>query len=194
MALTRSMLKSMNLTEEQVNAIIEAHTDTVDGLKKERDTLKAATASVDELTRERDSLREQLQKAGDAAKVQAEFDAYKQQIAKEKADALNSADLMDIAREAGVQRESFLNMIARDFDMGEIKRGEDGKVQNRAELKEAIKTRYSDCVAVSIPEGTQPIAPLSGGGGMTKESIMKIKDPVQRQNAIAQNIELFQKG
>lgn len=194
MALTRSMLKSMNLTEEQVNAIIEAHTDTVDGLKKERDTLKTAAASVDELTRERDSLREQLQKAGDAAKVQADFDAYKQQIAKEKADALNSADLMDIAREAGVQRESFRSMIARDFDMGKIKRGEDGKVQNRSELLEAIKSGYPDCIAVSDTSGTPPTSPPSGGGGMTKESIMKIKDPVQRQNAIAQNIELFQKG
>lgn len=33
MALTRKLLKGMGLTEEQMDTIIEAHTDTVDGLK-----------------------------------------------------------------------------------------------------------------------------------------------------------------
>lgn len=32
MALTRKLLKGMGLTDEQVDTIIEAHTDTVDGL------------------------------------------------------------------------------------------------------------------------------------------------------------------
>lgn len=162
MALTRSMLKSMNLTEEQVNAIIEAHTDTVDGLKKENGALKAASASVEEVTKERDSLRDQLSKAGDAAKVQADFDAYKQQVAKEKADALNHTDLLDIAREAGVARESFRSMIARDFDLSKIQRGEDGKVQNRAELLEAVKTGYPDFIATTNPEGTPTANPPTG--------------------------------
>ena len=31
----------------------------------------------------------------------------------------------------------------------------------------------------------------SGGGGMTKEDIMKIKDDTERQRAIAENHELF---
>ena len=35
MALTRSMLKGMQLTDEQVSAIIDAHTETVDGLTTE---------------------------------------------------------------------------------------------------------------------------------------------------------------
>ena len=33
MALTRKLLKGMGLSDEQVDTIIEAHTDTVDGLK-----------------------------------------------------------------------------------------------------------------------------------------------------------------
>ena len=41
MALSRAMLKGMNLTDEQVSAIIEEHTATVDGLKKQRDEYKA---------------------------------------------------------------------------------------------------------------------------------------------------------
>lgn len=41
MALTRKLLKGMGLTEEQVDTIIEAHTDTVDGLKEQIKTYKA---------------------------------------------------------------------------------------------------------------------------------------------------------
>ena len=41
MALTRKLLKGMGLTDEQVDTIIEAHTDTVDGLKDQISTYKA---------------------------------------------------------------------------------------------------------------------------------------------------------
>ena len=37
MALTRAFLKGLGLTDDQMSAIIEAHTDTVDGIKKDRD-------------------------------------------------------------------------------------------------------------------------------------------------------------
>ena len=41
MALTRKLLKGMGLTDEQVDTIIEAHTDTVDGLKADVTRYKA---------------------------------------------------------------------------------------------------------------------------------------------------------
>ena len=40
MALTRAFLKGMGLTEEQVSAIIEAHTDSTEALKAQRDQYK----------------------------------------------------------------------------------------------------------------------------------------------------------
>lgn len=198
MALTRKLLKTFGLEESVVDSIIEAHTETVDALKKQRDEAAAELDQVREVTRERDELKKKVEalekNGGEAAKVQADFDAYKQQIAQEKADALNTSDILEIAKEAGVQRESFRHMIEKAFDKSKIKRGEDNKVSNRDELVEAIKTGYPDCIAVTGQEGTQHHNPPTGGGGMTKETIMKIKDPVQRQNAIAQHIELFQKG
>lgn len=41
MALTRKSLKAMGLTDEQVDGVIEAHTETVEALKNQRDTYKA---------------------------------------------------------------------------------------------------------------------------------------------------------
>ena len=41
MAITRKLLKGMGLTEEQQDTIIEAHTDTVNGLKADVERYKA---------------------------------------------------------------------------------------------------------------------------------------------------------
>ena len=41
MGLTRKFLKGMGISDEQIDAIIDAHTETVDALKAQRDELKA---------------------------------------------------------------------------------------------------------------------------------------------------------
>ena len=48
MALKRSMLTGMGLTEEQVTAIIEGHDETVKGLKEQIDNLKDKAAKADD--------------------------------------------------------------------------------------------------------------------------------------------------
>lgn len=179
MALTRKLLKSFGLEESVIDSIIEAHGETVDALKKQRDDALADAGKVSEVTRERDELKSKIEKlektGGDTAKVQAEFDAYKEQVKKEKADALNTSDLLEIAREAGVQRESFRSMIARDFDKAQIQRGEDGKIANRDALKEAIAKNYADCIGKVETGGTPPATPPTAPGGTyTREQIAKM--------------------
>ena len=70
MALTRNMLKTMGLNEEQITAIIEGHTESISALTKERDDLKAKADALDGVTKERDTYKAQAEKAGDSAKVQ----------------------------------------------------------------------------------------------------------------------------
>ena len=179
MALTRKLLKSFGLEESVIDSIIEAHGETVEALKKQRDDALADAGKVSEITHERDELVKKIEtlekNGGDAAKVQADFDAYKEQIKKEKADALNDSDLRKIAKKAGVQRESFLDMIARVFDMSLIQRGEDGSVSNEAMLQEAIQKAYPDCIGVKETGGTPPVTPPTAPGGTyTREQIAKM--------------------
>ena len=169
MALTRNFLKSMGLTDEQVNAIIENHTDTVEGLKAERDGYKATaekqTQNEAEITRLTNELAEAQKNSGDAAKVQADFDAFKKQIADEKAAAQTDADVLDIVKEAGIQRESFQKVVAKDFDRSKIQRGEDGTITNRQELVDDTRTRYVDFTATQQQQPLPQNNPPSGGGG-----------------------------
>ena len=57
MSLTRKLLKRMGLTDEQVDTIIEAHTDTADGLKEQVKTYKADAEKLPNVQKELDDLK-----------------------------------------------------------------------------------------------------------------------------------------
>ena len=47
--LTRKMLKAMSIEEEKIDQIIEAHTETTESLKAERDKYKESAEKVSDL-------------------------------------------------------------------------------------------------------------------------------------------------
>ena len=164
MALTRKLLKGMGLTDEQVDTIIEAHTETTDGLKNQLNQYKADAEKLPGVQKELDDLKA----AGDGgykAKYEAEksaHDAYKQQIAGEKQKAQDDKDIFSIIEEAGVVRESFQRLIHNSFDRQLLKRGADGAITNRAELVELVRTQNPDCIPTTETKGTPPANPPTG--------------------------------
>ena len=57
MALTRAMLKGMGLNDEQISAIIDAHTETTNGLKEERDKYRADAEKLPSVQKELDEMK-----------------------------------------------------------------------------------------------------------------------------------------
>lgn len=194
MALTRKYLKSIGLTEDQIEGIVEEHVATVSDLKETANKYKADADKLQAVQKELDNL-----KAGDGdykAKYEAEakaFKEYKRQVEAEKTAARDDADVLALCKEAGIARESSLRLIAKDFDRSKIKRGEDGKITNHDDLVSSIKTDYADFVGTPGNHGTPPTTPPTGGNGTgkTKEEIYAIKDPAQRQAEMAKNLSLF---
>lgn len=164
MALTRKLLKGMGLTDEQVDTIIEAHTESTDGLKNQLAQYKADAEKLPGVQQELDTLKA----AGDGGykeKYEAEhsaFETYKTQVAGEKQKAQDDKDIAAIIKEAGVERESFQKLILHSFDRSSIKRGENGSIENRAELVAAVKADNPDCIATTITTGTPPATPPTG--------------------------------
>ena len=57
MALTAKMLKGLGLTDEQRESILEAHADTVNDIKAERDRLKLDAEKLEAVQKELDNLK-----------------------------------------------------------------------------------------------------------------------------------------
>lgn len=178
----------MSLTNEQVESIIEAHTDTVDALKKERDEYKAKAAEADKLKKQIEDMdgegyKERYEKAIE------EFDAYKADIESEKAKAEKSGLYRDLLKKAGVD-DKRIGSIMKVTDVSELVVNKDGTLRDADNLIERVKDEWSDFIVETTIEGDKPATPPSNlGGGMTKEQIMSIKDTRERQAAIAESLE-----
>lgn len=197
MALTRKYLKSIGLTEDQIEGIVEEHIATVNDLKETANKYKADADKLPTVQKELDDLKA----AGDGGykeKYEAEVKAYKeykQQVESEKETARVDADVLAMCKEAGITREKALHLIVKDFDRSKIERDKDGKITNRDKLLDMVKTDYADFVGTIGTEGTPPATPPTGGNTTYKSraEIMKIKDTTERQQAIKENLALFGK-
>lgn len=191
MALTRSFLRGMQLSDEQIGAIIEAHADTVNALKDERDAEKDKASKIAE---ELDALKE---KGGEwqerYEKEHSDFESYKkEQSEKANKDAIKDA-YRNLLKECGVS-EKRIASVMKVSDLSDVSLDKEGKLKNVDKLTESIKADWSDFITSTKTEGAKVDTPPTNSGSrvvMSKEQIMAIKDSAQRQRAIAENPEVF---
>ena len=195
MALTRKLLKGMGLTEEQMDTIIEAHTDTVDGLKTDLARYKADAEKLPGVQAELENLKAK----GDDGwkdkhdKIKKEFDDYKkEQMQKETKSAKESA-YRELLKSAGIS-EKRLDSVLKVTDLSAVELLEDGKIKNADDLKKSIKEEWADFVVTTKQKGADTKdPPANNGGAMSRDDIFKIRDASERQAAIAANLNLFGK-
>lgn len=196
MALTRKLLKGMGLTDEQVDTIIEAHTDTVDGLKADVSKYKADAEKLPSVQKQLDDLKA----AGDGG--------YKEKFEKErKAFEDYKADIT--AKETKAAKEKAVrayfeskNITGANLDLAMRGCGEemaalemDGdKIKDTKSLDALLTSTYKGLISTTQTKGANPATPpgSTGNGAMTKDQIMQIKDRAERRAAIAANINLFE--
>ena len=164
MALTRKALKAMGLSDEQVDSVIEMHTETVDALKESRDTYKTDADKLPELQAELDKLKA---KVGEDGKnpfevkynaLKAEFDQYKNEITgKETARAKEEA-YKELLKSAGVS-EKRISAVLKVTDLKSLKLDAEGKLENAEDLTNSIKTEWADFIATEKKEGVDVPTP-----------------------------------
>lgn len=193
MALTRKMLKGMSLTDEQIDTIIEAHTDTTDALKDERDKYKADAEKLSTVQAELDTLKA---KGDDGFEkkyndLKDEFENFKkEQQAKADKAAVESA-YRSMLREAGIS-DKRISAVMRVADLSGVKLDKDGKLKDYDKLIDGVKSEWSDFIQTTETKGADTKTPPNNNGGtLTKDDILKIKDAGERQQKIAENHELF---
>lgn len=192
MALTRKLLKGMGLTDEQVETIIEAHTETVDGLKKQAGDYKTDAEKVSGLEKR---IRELESGAGEDWKAKFEkehsdFEAYKADAAEKETAATRDRLFRAQLTALGIEGKR-ADQIARATDLTAFD-VENGAYKDAKAVEKAIRSEWSEFVPSTTTQGAKvDTPPANTGGAMTREQIMQITDRAARREAIAKNMELF---
>lgn len=193
MALTNALLKSMGIEGDQRDQIMAEHQATLQSIKDERDQLRDTAAKVPALERQVQELEAARPTEDWEARYNAEheaFEAFKSKAAQERADKEKADLYRALLLEQGVDPKR-VDAIMRVTDLGKVS-VKDGQLEGSEALAESIKTEWADFVVKEITRGASVDDPPGGGGtGRTRDEIMAIKDTAERQQAIADNPELF---
>lgn len=196
MAFTRKFLKALGLTEEQVDSVVEAHTETVDGLKSQMAGYKADAEKLEGVQRELNDLK--AADGGEDYKAKydnehAAFEKYKNdQNAKESA-ALTERLYREQLNALGITGKR-ADSIVRLTDLSTVK-VKDGKLEDADGVKNGIQTDYADFIPKTRTDGADPATPPHIGGKMSREEIYKKDDKgryllstAERQKALAESM------
>lgn len=128
MALTRKALKAMGLTDEQVDSIIEMHTDTVDGLKADINKYKGDAEKLPRVQEELDNLKA----AGDGGykekyeKEHKAFETYKSGVEAKETRAAKEKAVMEYLKGKNVQDANLklaMRSLSAEIDAAELDGG-----------------------------------------------------------------------
>lgn len=192
MAMTRKFLKAMGIEEEKIEQIIEAHTETVNALKEERDNYKKDATTLKDVQKELDELKAK----GDDGwkekhdKVKKEYEEYKSDVEGKQARETKEKATRAYFESAGITGKNL--DIAMRGSRAEIDGLEmDGeKIKDTASLKALVDGDFASLVTTTTTKGASTATPPAGGQGgstpKTKAEILKIKDTAERQKAWAE--------
>ena len=166
MALTRKSLKAMGLTDEQVDSIIEMHSETVDGLKEQVKTYKADAEKLPNVQKELDSLKA----AGDGGfkekfeKEHSDFENFKKTIQEKETKAAKESAAKAFFESKGItgnsleiaMRGSSAEIAALDLDGEKIKDSSALDALVNGTFKALVSTTTTKGANIPNPPVTSP--------------------------------------
>ena len=199
MSLTRKMLKAMGIEDEKIDQIIEAHTETVDGLKEQITQYKASAEKLPGVQKELDDLKKDSSGSDYKAKYEKEkkdFQAYKDGVTARESAAAKEKAAKAYFEKKGIPADSMGLVIrgARNEIEGLEMDGE--KIKDCAALDALLSGDFKGLVGKTTTTGTETKNPPDTSGGVrSREEIYKKDDKgryilstAERQAALAESM------
>ena len=172
MALTRKMLAAMDIPAEKIDEIINAHVETVNGLKEERDTLQEELDKTKNLKADLEEANKTIEtlKSGDYEKkftdLQAEFDDFKSNVEKKETLAKKEAAYKKILNKAGVSEKRIDAIMKVSVDkIAALDLDDKGEVVDADKAIEDAKTEWADFTSTEGRKGADTATPPNGDSG-----------------------------
>jgi hypothetical protein len=192
----------MGLTDEQVDSIVEMHTETVDGLKDKLKTAEEKANKLDDVQKELDGLKAN---SGDDWKSKYEkehtdFESYKKGVTEKETKAAKEKAVKAYFEGKNITGANLdIAMRGCRDEIGAIELDGD-KIKDTAALDALVSGTFAGLVVTKSVHGAQTANPPANNGGskLTKADIFKKDDhgryvmsTSERQKALAENPELM---
>lgn len=165
MALTRSMLKAMGIEPEKVDEIINAHVESIDGLKDRIAELQDAAKDVDRLKAEVDRLKEEQPEGNEwEEKYNSEheaFENYKKEIKTQETTRAKLDKFRELLHGIGLTGK-LAETIIKTQDMDKIELTDTGELSGADALRGTLEADWKDYIGQSNTGGTTIENPPDG--------------------------------
>ena len=175
-------------------SVVEPLKDQLDDAKRDATKWKTAAEKLPGVQKELDELKGGEDWKGKYEAEKKAHDDYKAQVARDAEVAKVKAAYRKLLIDERISAKT-IDAVLAATDYSKMKLKDDGSLDNIDDLKKDIAEKWGGFQVSTRQRGERVDNPPPGGrSGMTREEIMKIKDTSERQAAIRDNIELFQKG
>ena len=160
MSLTRKMLKAMGIEEEKIDQIIEAHSETVDSLKADRDSYKDDAEKLKAVQKELDDLKAK----GDDGwkdkyeKLKGEHEQYKSDVLAKETHAAKESAYKAILKDANLS-EKGIEKAVKYADWDKIELDADGKLKGANDHIKAVREEWAEYVTTTTKTGAKTSTP-----------------------------------
>lgn len=202
MALTRKFLKAMGIEDEKIDQIIEAHTETVSGLKDSLDKAEAAVKDLPGIRKELDAAKAELEAAKkDGWKdkydvLKKEFEDYEAGVSAKETKAAKESAARAYYESKGITGKSLDIAMRGSGAEIEALELENGKIKDAAALDALLQGDFAGLVSTTVTKGAEtPTPPAVSTSGIGMDEIYKKDDKgryvysaSERQQALAENL------
>lgn len=169
MALTRKMLAAMDIPAEKIDEIINAHTETLEALKVERDNYKKDADKLADVEKDLAKANADLEsyKTGDWENkyntIKGEYDTFKKDTETKATKAAKESAYKQLLIDAGISDKRVASVL-KVSDVDAIELDKDGKIKDADKLTESVKTEWADFIQTKHEEGASTPNPAGNDG------------------------------
>lgn len=191
MALTNQMLKAMGIEQDQRDQIMTAHQEVLEAIKAERNELRDTAAKVPDLERQIEELEASKPTEdweGKYGELKQEFEEYKSNVSKEKAEDEKKRLYRELLEDAGIQEGKHVDAILKIADLSEIN-VKDGEIEDSEELKKGIEKEWDAFIPKKSTEGAKTPTPPNGSASNNTADPDTVKRLKERHERLYGKIE-----
>ncbi|WP_303834721.1 hypothetical protein [Ruminococcus flavefaciens] len=176
MALTRKALKAMGLTDEQIDSVIDMHTESTDAIKADRDKYKEEAEKLPDVQRQLDEANSKIAAAekddykGKYEAEKAAHDKLKTEVQTKETTAKKSTAFKAMLKEKGYSDNAITKITKYGGYVDGIELDEKGAIKESDKLLTSIESEWGEYKPTEKHVTHTPNVPNQQAGGESQKT------------------------